>query len=89
MITLRLIDRLRDRIHLHAAYIRVFDTPDGKLVLRHIMEQGFVLKTTFVAGDPHETSLNEGSRRLALSILKFANQDHNKLINQIEEATHE
>lgn len=83
----KVLDKLRDRIDLHASYIRVFDSPDGRRVLQHILKEGYVAKTTFVRGDPNETILNEGARRLALSIAKFANQDHNQLLQQIEEAT--
>lgn len=72
---------------LHAAYLRTFDSPDGKVVLEHIMKQGYMLRTTFVAGDPNETMLNEGSRRLALSIVKFFGRDHKLLVGLIEEQT--
>ena len=74
-----------DRITTHGAYVRLFESEDGKIVLRHILKTGFVTRSTFVAGDPHQTALNEGSRRLALSILKFAKKDHRELIEQIEE----
>lgn len=76
--------RLLKRVSIHEHYQAVFSTPQGKEVLSHIMREGYMLKTTFVAGDPHQTSLNEGKRRLALSILKFVNKDHNKVITQIQ-----
>lgn len=62
-----------DRSRVKAAYRRVFESPEGQLVLRHLMKEGFVFKSTFVAGDMHQTALNEGSRRVVLSILKMAN----------------
>ena len=74
------------RVHLHAAYVRVFDTPDGKLVLEHIAKEGYVTRPCHVAGDPHTSAMNEGSRRLALSILKFVHRDHQQLVNQITES---
>lgn len=80
-----MIDAIKNYIETHAAYVRLFDTPDGKIVLRHIMHEGFVLKSTHVAGDPHTSAMNEGSRRLALSILKHIHRDHHKLINELEE----
>lgn len=76
---------IRNRIDVHSSYERVFQSPDGHRVLRHLMKVGFVTSSTFVAGDPHATAMNEGSRRLALSILKFVCKDHNALVKQIEE----
>lgn len=76
---------IRNRIDVHSSYERVFRSPDGERVLRHIMRVGFVTSSTFVAGDPHATAMNEGSRRLALSILKFVCKDHASMIKQIEE----
>ena len=81
----RIKEMIQDRILVHAAYDRLFSLPDGEVVLRHVIRNGFVLKSTFVAGDPEQTALNEGSRRLALSILKFAKRDHQKLIKQLEQ----
>jgi hypothetical protein len=82
----QLLDILRDKALLHGAYQRLFDSSDGKIVLRDLMKKGFVTTSTFVANDPHQTALNEGSRRLVLSILRFVNTPHAKMVNQIEEA---
>lgn len=70
---------------IHQSYQRVFETPDGQRVLRHIMRHGFVLTTTFVDKDANASLLNEGSRRLALSILRFVYRDHEALLRAIEE----
>lgn len=75
---------IRDRLALHQSYQRVFSTPDGERVLRHIAKVGMLTSSSFVAGDPHQTSLNEGKRLLALSILKFVRRDHGTLVEQIE-----
>ncbi len=80
---------LIDKIMLHSSYVRVFETPDGQEVLKHICKVAHVFSPTFVAGDPHQTSLNEGKRLLALSILKCIGQDHSKLVKMIEEQTNE
>lgn len=52
------------------AYQSVFAGPEGELVLQHLCQQGFVYQTTFVRGDAEETLLNEGARRLVLSIIR-------------------
>jgi hypothetical protein len=48
------------------------------------MEVGYVTKPTFVKGDPQQTSLNEGKRMLALSILKFVKKDHAAVLQMID-----
>ena len=81
-----IIDNLRSRLSLHEDYQAVFSSPAGQRVLSHILREGFVSKSTFVAGDPHMTSLNEGSRRLALSIYRFYAKDHKELQKMIDQA---
>lgn len=76
--------RLRRKVDIHDSYQRVFTTMPGEQVLNHICEVGFMFKSTFVPGDPHQTSLNEGKRMLALSILKFVKKDHAAVLQQIE-----
>ena len=75
---------IRDR-DTHAAFRRVFDTPDGRVVLDAIMRDGYVFKSTFVSGDPHKTSMNEGSRRLALGIVQYFAKDHGDFVRRVEE----
>lgn len=77
-------DILLNRRMIHRSYAAVFGTPEGEVVLQHIMSAGFVSKSTFVANDPNQTILNEGSRRLALSILRMAKTNHKEVILQIE-----
>lgn len=71
-------------IDIHAAYRIVFGTPEGKQVLEHICSVGFISKPTRVKGDPEQSLENEGMRRLALSILRYANIDHADIVKQIE-----
>jgi hypothetical protein len=75
---------LMRRKTIHRSYAAVFGTSEGDVVLQHILSEGFVTKSTFVEGDPNQTMLNEGSRRLALSILKMARTNHKEVILQIE-----
>ena len=75
---------LRGRLSIQKSYRQVFNTEDGKRVLSHLMKNGFITKSTFVAGDPHQTAMNEGSRRVVLSILAFMNKDEKEMQKQIE-----
>lgn len=77
-------DILMRRRTVHRSYAKVFGDGEGDVVLNHILDAGFVTKSTFVANDPEQTILNEGSRRLALSILRMAKTNHREVILQIE-----
>lgn len=71
-----LLGKMSKSVRLHEAYQAVFSTPDGEMVLEHILKVGHVMDSTFVRGDIHETCLREGERRLALSILRHVLKDH-------------
>lgn len=75
---------LEDRLYLHGAYKRLFDTPDGKKVLYHLMRTGFIFDTTYVRNDPNATALNEGTRRMVLSIIRYLNKTPQQLIEELE-----
>jgi hypothetical protein len=79
------VKALFTKAELHSSYRRIFETPDGQRVLKHLMKTCFVTSSTFVAGDQQQTTLNEGSRRVVLSILKFLGQSQDKLDKMIEE----
>jgi len=81
----RIADLLLGKLHLRRAYKHTFEAPEGKQVLLHLMKSCHMLTPTFVAGDPHQTAMNEGSRRVVLSILKMLNTDEKELLKQIEE----
>jgi hypothetical protein len=66
-------------------YETLFKSELGKEVLAHICKNGHVTTTTFVKGDPNETTLNEGMRRLALSILRYACKNEEDTINRIKQ----
>jgi hypothetical protein len=78
-------DLLQRRDHVASAYRAVFESPQGEIVLAHLAKHGFVFDSTFVQGDPTATSLNEGSRRMVLSILRMLNTDFNKLRQMMED----
>lgn len=65
-------------------YKRVFDTPDGKKVLRDLMNCSNFMNST-IGRDSHETYFNEGSRSIIIRILKTTNMS----IEQIEQYVHE
>lgn len=81
-----MLEAMRRKLTRHRDYQVVFGSPEGERVLMDILRNGFAAESTFVRGDPNETLLNEGSRRLALSVLKFAKTNHNERIRLIEEA---
>jgi hypothetical protein len=84
-----MVDLLMRKRNMHRNYAAVFGSNEGDMVLRHIMSEGFITKSTYVAGDPNQTMLNEGSRRLALSILRMARTNHKEVIRMVEQQLQE
>lgn len=78
-------DLLQRRERVVESYRAVFESPSGELVLAHLAKHGFLFDSTFVQGDPHQTALNEGSRRMVLSIIKMLNTDLNKIRLMMED----
>lgn len=74
------------RRRIQQAYKRLFESPDGQLVLEHLARTNFVFdKSTFVQGDPHQSALHEGQRRVVLSIMRYIATDSEKLLKMIED----
>jgi hypothetical protein len=78
-----------DRARLQDAYRTVFNTPQGQLVLRHLAKRCNLTSTSVVKGDVHETYVNEGMRRVVLSILRQLKRDDAALLGLIEEGMDE
>ncbi len=66
-----MIDLMRRR----QDYRRAFGDVPGRRVLRDLMRRHFVLRSTQIAGDSHETAFNEGRRAVVLDILQAVNAD--------------
>jgi hypothetical protein len=53
-----------------SAYKRVFESPEGEIVLRDLITEGGLLSVSHVSGDSHDTAFNDGKRALALHIFQ-------------------
>jgi hypothetical protein len=53
---------------LRRAYLRTFDTEDGKIVLKDLEARCGYNAVSHVAGDPYETAFREGQRSVILAI---------------------
>ena len=84
-----MIDPIRQKLselsplQIDNLFIKLFDTPDGQLVLARIKEIGYIHQTTaFVSGGGvlTQTDMNvrEGMRIMALQIDKLASQPYQK-----------
>lgn len=76
---------IQSREKLAEKYRLIFDTPDGRDVLRHIVRMAHVDRSTFVK-DVNVMLVREGERRLALSILRMVCRDHEELQQTIEDS---
>lgn len=66
--------------HLQDVYQQTFESATGKEVLLHLCKVANIFDSTVVRGDPYETYLNEGARRLVLSIINQLNLDLEKIL---------
>ena len=66
---------LDDRLEaLKADYVTTFGAKCGigaESVLRDLYMEGGIMTTSFVPGDPHQTSFNEGTRAVVIHILEM------------------
>lgn len=79
-----LVKSIMARVSLKEDYEVTFSSPQGKRVLAHILKVGHAHATTFVEGDINKTILQEGERRLALSILRQVCKDSKELQTALE-----
>ena len=70
---------------LKKTYRQLFNTDEGKVVLRDLKLRNHVLSSSFVAGDPHDTSFREGQRSVVLTIMRMMEEKTNREIQQQEE----
>lgn len=56
-----------------------FSTPEGKRVLKDLLQFCKYRDSSFVAGDPNSTAFNEGMRRVALRLIKFINMNEDEI----------
>lgn len=86
--TLRKIDDWRRLRESYAALFNNRDNPSikdhGDRVLRHLIKIGFWTRTTFVPNDPHQTSRNEGARRMLIEILDHVYRQDSDLLRELE-----
>lgn len=53
---------------LRIAFKQAFGTEAGQVALKFLQERCFKYQTTFVAGDPYGTHINEGARQVLTTI---------------------
>lgn len=78
----------------HAKFIdykRIFSSEQGKRVLADLIAQHFVMRPTYVRGDPQGTAFNEGQRDVVLRIMTIMGNDptefHNKMMESNKHVT--
>lgn len=67
------------------AYRRLFDSPEGKVVLYDLMKSCHVLQTVHTSGDPYETAYKEGERSVVLRILRTLRTNPEAIIKMMED----
>lgn len=78
-----------NRARIKDAYHSVFNSVSGKIVLQHLAKVCGLGNTSVVKGDVYETYVNEGMRRVILSILRQLNVDDAAMMGLIEQGIQE
>lgn len=76
-------NNLKKKIDIHKAYIRLFNSEDGKKVLRDLLKSTGAFELSMDTTD-RETAFNEGRKSVALRILRTINADPEKLYAQLD-----
>ena len=77
--------RLDKAARVNTAYKRVFSSEEGELVLHDLMvSAGIIANLSYVQGDSHQTSFNEGRREIVNRIIESINIDPAKFIKMVE-----
>lgn len=66
------------------AYHRIFNTDDGRAVLKDMMNVHFIFSSTF-SKNPGEKDMNEGERNVVLRLMKILNISPEEMKNLSEE----
>ena len=63
---------------LREAYKKIFESNDGKLVIKDLEKRCHFMSTTNVKGDSHESAYMEGQRSVLLFIKSMLQNDNEK-----------
>jgi hypothetical protein len=77
---------------LAIAYRKVFESPEGKVVLADIYKYTNIHESSFDPGNPYITSFNEGLRRVGLRIFSYLEirpEDIRKIARQQQDDLHD
>ena len=69
---------------MDSAYKRVFNTPDGRLILQDLIEQHGVIHSVFDQ-NPNLMALREGERNVVLRILSLIDCSSNEILKKIKD----
>jgi len=80
-------DKERKQKKLNTAYKRVFSSEHGEIVLEDLMlSAGIISGSSYVQGDSHQTSFNEGRREIVNRIIETINIDPAQFLKIVESA---
>ena len=77
----------RDPVTLKAAYKSIFSGEMGKIVMDDMKQWCHITSSSFVTGDPHITSFNEGKRFIYLRICSMAKINLDRVLKEAESDT--
>lgn len=77
------------RLAVSEAYRRLYDTPEGQIVMHDLMRRCGILEVSAEAGDAHMTYFRDGRRSIALEIMQELRWTEGELVKLAQEQTSE
>lgn len=76
-------NRVKEKVEILSAYKNIFTSLDGEKVLKDLMENHWILKSSY-SGNTNDMILREGEKNVVLRILHILDIDINALYERID-----
>lgn len=79
-----MLGHIKDRLRLRGLYRKVFDTPEGREVLGHLLKESGITRPRLTT-DTNELLVQTGRQQIVYSIVREVHGGDELLLNQLEE----
>lgn len=83
-----MIRSLRNKLKLKQTYRSVFNTPEGRKVLHHLLRESGISRPD-LSTDPNENLVKAGRQQIVYSILRMVGEGDDFILSQIEQLEQE
>ena len=64
-------------------YRKIMIMPEGRRIFYDLIDKGRMYRTTFIAGDPYATHINEGRRQMAIELTRRLERAKPGIVSQM------